>query len=200
MKKIFKLMLVLALVVTQFIGITSVSAAETTGKITINATPEQTKDGAVTYNIYKIFDLSLNADETAYRYTITESSLWYDFFKEDGTGAGKDYVTLTASVPAGTYVVTWKAWADGMTEAQIKDAMAKLAKDALAYAESNSEITALKTATIAKDANVRRMCLIHYSPRYNDKELGVLLEEAQEVFPQTELSKDRMQIDIPYID
>ena len=70
----------------------------------------------------------------------------------------------------------------------------------LDQAKEKKHMTARQAATIAKDANVRRMCLIHYSPRYNDKELGVLLEEAQEVFPQTELSKDRMQIDIPYID
>ena len=74
------------------------------------------------------------------------------------------------------------------------------AKDFEDQAKEKKHMTARQAATIAKDANVRRMCLIHYSPRYNDKELGVLLEEAQEVFPQTELSKDRMQIDIPYID
>ena len=60
--------------------------------------------------------------------------------------------------------------------------------------------SAEQAATIAKDADVRRMCMIHYSPRYTDRELSVLLEEAQQIWPQAELSKDRMQIDIPYID
>ena len=137
MKKIFKLMLVLALVVTQFIGIAPVSAAETTGKITINATTEQTHDGNVDYAIYKVFDLSLNAAGNAYRYTITSGSPWYAFFT---TGAGKDYITLTASEPEGTYVVTWT----GSTEETNK---AELAKAALAYAEAN-KISATKTATI----------------------------------------------------
>ena len=67
-------------------------------------------------------------------------------------------------------------------------------------AKEKKHMTAVQAATIAKNANVRRMCMIHYSPRYTDKELGLLLSEAQEVWPQAELSRDRMQIDIPYID
>ena len=67
-------------------------------------------------------------------------------------------------------------------------------------AKEKKHMTAVQAATIAKEANVRRMCMIHYSPRYTDRELQKLLEEAQEVWPQTELSRDRMQIDIPYVD
>ena len=67
-------------------------------------------------------------------------------------------------------------------------------------AKEKKHMTAEQAATIAKDADVRRMCMIHYSPRYTDRELSVLLEEAQQIWPQAELSKDRMQIDIPYID
>lgn len=61
-------------------------------------------------------------------------------------------------------------------------------------------MTASQAAEIAKKADVRRMCLIHYSPRYTDKELHVLLEEAQKVWPKTELSRDRMHIEIPFVD
>ena len=67
-------------------------------------------------------------------------------------------------------------------------------------AKEKKHMTAEQAAIIARDANVRRMCMIHYSPRYTDRELSVLLEEAQAVWPQAELSRDRMQIDIPYID
>ena len=42
--------------------------------------------------------------------------------------------------------------------------------------------------------------MIHYSPRYNDKELEKLLLQAREIYPGAELSKDRMCIDIPYVD
>ena len=61
-------------------------------------------------------------------------------------------------------------------------------------------MTAKQAATIAIEADVRRMCMIHYSPRYTDRELQKLLDEAREVWPKAELSRDRMQIDIPYID
>jgi len=140
MKKLFKLMLVLALVITQFIGIAPVDAAETTGSIKIDASATtQTRDNDVEYKIYKVFDLSLNETGNAYRYTITSTSPWYAFFNE---GAGSAYVVLSASEPAGTYVVTWT----GSTEETNK---AELAKAALAYAE-DKEIAATRTATIEK--------------------------------------------------
>ena len=55
-------------------------------------------------------------------------------------------------------------------------------------------------STIARDSNALRMGLIHYSPRYNDKELNVLLEQAQQVYPEARLTKDRMRIEIPYVE
>ena len=67
-------------------------------------------------------------------------------------------------------------------------------------AREKKHMTAKQAATIARDAAVRRMCLIHYSPRYTDRDLEKLLNEAQEVWSQTELSRDRMNIEIPYID
>ena len=67
-------------------------------------------------------------------------------------------------------------------------------------AKEKKHMTSKQAATIARDANVRRMFMIHYSPRYTDRELEKLLNEAQEVWPQTELSRDRMNIEIPYID
>ena len=67
-------------------------------------------------------------------------------------------------------------------------------------AKEKKHMTAGQAAKIAKDAGVRRMCMIHYSPRYTDRELEKLLEEAKEVWPDSELSRDRMHIEIPYID
>ena len=67
-------------------------------------------------------------------------------------------------------------------------------------AKEKKHMTAVQAATIARDAAVRRMCLIHYSPRYTDRDLEKLLNEAKEVWPQAELSRDRMNIEIPYID
>jgi len=67
-------------------------------------------------------------------------------------------------------------------------------------AKEKKHMTATQAATIAKEADVKRMCLIHYSPRYTDKELHILLEEAQKIWPKAELSRDRMHLEIPYID
>lgn len=72
-----------------------------------------------------------------------------------------------------------------------------------ALAETAAEkkhMTARQAATIARDAAVKRMHLIHYSPRYTDYDLKLLLAEAREVFRETELSRDRQIIPIPYRD
>ncbi len=78
---------------------------------------------------------------------------------------------------------------EGMFESELID-----------QAKEKKHMTAVQAATIAKDADVRRMCMIHYSPRYTDRELEKLLTEAKEVWTKAELSRDRMQIDIPYVD
>ncbi len=67
-------------------------------------------------------------------------------------------------------------------------------------AREKKHMTSRQAATIARDANVLRSALIHYSPRYTDKELPELLDQAREVFPAMELTRDRMHFDIPYRD
>ena len=67
-------------------------------------------------------------------------------------------------------------------------------------AREKKHMTAKQSATIARDAGVKRMAMIHYSPRYTDRELSVLLEEARTIFPAAELTKDRMRFDIPYVE
>ena len=64
-------------------------------------------------------------------------------------------------------------------------------------AKEKKHMTSTQAATIARDAKVKKLALIHYSPRYNDYDLKPLLDEAQEIFPDTVLSKDRMSVDIP---
>ncbi|MFI3257612.1 MAG: ribonuclease Z, partial [Spirochaetales bacterium] len=59
-------------------------------------------------------------------------------------------------------------------------------------------MTATQAATIAKDACVGKLGLIHYSPRYTDYDLKHLLNEAQCVFKNTVLTRDRMTFEIPY--
>jgi ribonuclease Z len=47
---------------------------------------------------------------------------------------------------------------------------------------------------------VRRLGLIHFSPRYTDREVRAIEIEASEVFPDAFAARDRMRIDIPYAD
>lgn len=70
----------------------------------------------------------------------------------------------------------------------------------LDQAKEKKHMTASQAATIARDSGSKRMCMIHYSPRYTDKELVRLLDEAKKIYPNAELSKDRMHIEIPYED
>lgn len=67
-------------------------------------------------------------------------------------------------------------------------------------AAEKKHMTCTQAAQIAKDAAVKKMALIHYSPRYTDHELKQLLKDAQTVFPNTVLSKDRMVETIEYQD
>jgi len=73
-----------------------------------------------------------------------------------------------------------------------------------ALAESAAEkkhMTAAQAARIARDAGgVRKLALIHYSPRYADRDLKVLLDEARATFPDTVLSRDRLNLPIEYVD
>ena len=61
-------------------------------------------------------------------------------------------------------------------------------------------MTAEQAAFIAQAARVKKLALIHYSPRYTEFELKQMIKEATEVFPQAVLSKDRMVFPIEYID
>ncbi len=67
-------------------------------------------------------------------------------------------------------------------------------------AMEKKHMTASQAAMIARDAKVASMGLIHYSPRYTDRELRILLDEAREIFPPTFLARDRMAFDIPLKD
>jgi ribonuclease Z len=67
-------------------------------------------------------------------------------------------------------------------------------------AHEKRHMTAVEAARLARDARVKRLGLIHYSPRYNEYNLKELLKEAQAVFPGTVLSRDRMVFPIEYED
>jgi ribonuclease Z len=79
---------------------------------------------------------------------------------------------------------------EGMFEQQ-------LAEDA----HAKRHMTAEEAARIAAAAgDIKKLALIHYSPRYTEYNLKQLLKEAQRVFPDTVLARDRSVFPIDYVD
>ncbi|MDY4888349.1 MAG: ribonuclease Z [Sphaerochaetaceae bacterium] len=74
------------------------------------------------------------------------------------------------------------------------------ANDLLMDAREKKHMLSSQAAMIGLKGNVEKLGLIHYSPRYSDRELKILKEEACEIFPRTILCKDRMSFDIPLKD
>jgi ribonuclease Z len=65
-------------------------------------------------------------------------------------------------------------------------------------AREKKHMTAAQAAAIANLAGgVDKMGLIHYSPRYIERDLKRLLKEAQEIFPETFLTRDGQILPIP---
>jgi ribonuclease Z len=71
-------------------------------------------------------------------------------------------------------------------------------RDLLESAREKKHMTSDQAARIALAAKVRKLGLIHYSPRYTDYDLKQLLKEAQEIFPDTVLTRDRMVFPIEF--
>lgn len=131
MKSFKKLGVILSVLAVVFaLGITVFAAGSNT--ITVNTGAENEN-----YSIYKMLNLSVDTNLTAYRYTVVEE--WNEFFT---SGAGKDYVTID-----GQGYVTWK---DGKNT---EENMIAFGKSAAAYAKDKS-VSAIATKTSVKDTSV----------------------------------------------
>ena len=67
-------------------------------------------------------------------------------------------------------------------------------------AREKKHMTAEQAALIALAAKVKKLALIHYSPRYTEYELKQVIKEASAIFPDSVLSRDRMVFPIEYVD
>jgi ribonuclease Z len=67
-------------------------------------------------------------------------------------------------------------------------------------AAEKKHLTAAQAARIARAAQAKSLGLIHYSPRYSERELKTLLGEAREIFPETFLTRDLQHIEMPFED
>lgn len=73
---------------------------------------------------------------------------------------------------------------------------ASFTRDLIDRAREVKHMCAFEAASIAKDARVRRLALTHISPRYKDP--AEVLGEATEIFPETFVAEDLMQVNVPY--
>ena len=111
---------------------------------------------------------------------------------EPRPGRKFSFVTDTAFVPeiAGEVKDSDLFICEGMFDHSLK-----------ASAREKKHLTSTQAAKIAKKAGgIKKMGLIHYSPRYTERDLNNLLKEAQAVFPDTFLCRDRMTLEIPYVE
>ncbi|MCL2440955.1 MAG: ribonuclease Z [Treponema sp.] len=74
-------------------------------------------------------------------------------------------------------------------------------RDLAEDARAKKHMTAEDAAKIAASSQgVKKLALIHYSPRYTEYDLKQLLKEAQAIFPDTILCKDRLVLPIEHVD
>jgi ribonuclease Z len=74
------------------------------------------------------------------------------------------------------------------------------ADDLRSSAREKKHLTAMQAGTLARNAAVRRMGLIHYSPRYTERELRTLVKEARGEFAEAFLTRDLQQLSIEFQD
>ena len=99
--------------------------------------------------------------------------------------------------------VTDTAWKDSIPQevagSDLLICEGMFAEDLAESAREKKHLTARQAGQLAvKAGNIRRMGLIHYSPRYMNRELKILRDEAREFFPDTFLCRDQMVIQIPH--
>lgn len=73
---------------------------------------------------------------------------------------------------------------------------ASFTHDLLDWAKETKHSTAREAAEIALKARVKKLVLMHISARYS-KDSSPLLEEAREIFPNTVVAEDFLEIEVP---
>lgn len=107
------------------------------------------------------------------------------------SGRKVSYMTDTAFVPGAAGFVEGSDLL--ICEGMFGD---ELSEDAV----DKKHLTVRQAAEIARQGRVRRLGLIHYSPRYTERELKGLLHQARKIFPAAFLTRDLQVIGVPYAD
>ena len=121
-----------------------------------------------------------------------------DFITEEGKTIPNDWLTTPSDPPRSYAYCSDTAYYPSVTE-QIQGVdllfhEATFASSDSARARQTQHSTARQAAQIARDAQVKRLVIGHFSARYDDEE--ILLKEAQEVFPNTVLAQENLQLSI----
>ncbi len=64
------------------------------------------------------------------------------------------------------------------------------------WAQTTVECPVVQAAEVARTAGARRLVLTHISARYKERDEGLLLQQAQKIFPDTILGRDLMKIEV----
>jgi ribonuclease Z len=89
------------------------------------------------------------------------------------------------------------ATAEVAAGAQLLVHEATFADEEASRAADTGHSTAREAARIAARAGVERLVLTHLSARYS-RDFADLLREAREVFPETVVARDGMEVELPY--
>lgn len=129
-------------------------------------------------------------------YAINRIKNGEDYVLEDGTIVPNSRLTTPSAKPR-----SYAYCSDTIYNPQILEQIrnvdmlyheATFAESEAGRAKETFHTTAAQAAQLAKDANVRRLLIGHYSARYDDE--SVLLKEAQAIFPNTTASKENLCI------
>lgn len=117
---------------------------------------------------------------------------------EDGTVIPNERLTTPADPPRAYAYCSDTAYLPRITE-QIKGVdllfhEATFAQTETARAKETLHSTASQAAQIARDAEVKRLLIGHYSARYEDE--SILREEASAIFPNTILAQENLKIEL----
>lgn len=183
MKKIFNLVLVIALLLIQILPVLEVKAESGTntddGKITIANTEE-----GRTYTIYQILQLeSFDTSRDAYTYKATNDD-WYSFL----TNQASSYVNVDTT----TKIVTWKADKEDATLKAFSQAALKYAKEKKMTGKSKTvekgattvEFTGLNLGYYLVDSSLGALCGLNTTDKdatVNEKnKIPVIKKEVEE--------------------
>ena len=100
--------------------------------------------------------------------------------------------------------ITDTAMVDGLdrfvADADLMICEGMFAQDLRESAHDKKHLTARQAGALARVGGVRRLGLIHYSPRYTERDLKQLLREARGEFPGSFLTRDLQELSIPFRD